>query len=252
MKKLSLLFVLCAFSMLAFAQTDSSSMEQQDPTQQSQSGWATLNPMSWSLGNVPLVFPVYQVFTVSNGSTANVTMGGVSVTNGSYFVGNGCPHTLMADSVCFITVEFFATSVGAKPATLTVNTSGGALQTDLTATALTDDVTLNPVLCGGNYCYTQLQNGDVVLTLTNHQQTSLTIKNIVGSPPSFSIAPATTCPEDPSQGTVPPHGSCTIKVHYTGNAGDQVTGTLTVTDNATDKTPYWIYVCNHHPYCGTP
>ncbi len=260
MKKLSLLFVLCAFSVLAFAQTDSGfdATDQHESEQESPAGWATLNPINWALGDVPAEFGYYQQYLVSNGSTGNVTIESVAISPSSSFViaSESCQQgrALQPGQTCSVTVLFYATDLGPDSATLTVQTSTGTLPAHMTATAIMGNVTLNPLDCGGvpqPYfpCRVDMWGSPAIVTLTNEQGTRLTIDSIKAEPSTlFSILPATTCPESPSGGTVPAHGSCTIHVKYTGNPGDWVTGTLTVTDNSSDQTPYYINLC-HKIYC---
>jgi hypothetical protein len=260
-------------SMLAVAQTDSPADSagtlggrqglSQDsnnelPPSPSPAGWATLNPINWALGDVPVEFGYFQVFIVANGSSGNVTINSVVLSSSpSFFVAsNSCQQGLMLQPgySCITTVGFYATDLGSASATLRIHTSAGVLPANMTATAVMDNVTLTPLDCGGVPqahfpCRVDMWGPPSIVTLTNDQGTSLTIDSITAEPSTlFSILPATTCPQSPSGGTVPPHGSCTIHVKYTGNSDDSVTGTLTVTDSAPDGTPYYINLC-HKPYC---
>src|SRR5208337_3979449 len=241
MKKFCLLFVLCAFSVLAFAQADS----YDDAANQSQSlaassGWATLSPMQWSLGTVPARYGFYQGFTVSNGSGNNISISRVALTNSPTFliVSPSCVGTLPTQTTCLITVQFFATDTASpSSATLTVTTNVGSLQATIKGTVVKGDATLSVLDCQGVPqlyfpCRVVMWDGPVLVTLTNNQgSSSLTINSIVAAPsPLFSILPASTCPV--KGGTLPAHGSCTIDVDYTGSFQDWVTGTLSVIDDS--------------------
>lgn len=257
MKKLALLFVLCTFSLLAFAQSDSDHdpASQQDAVQESQTGWATLSPSSWSLGTVPTRYAFYQGFTVSNGSTQNVGISNVAVTNSPTFLitSNSCGTTLSPENTCFITVQFFANLVGSpSSATLTVSTSAGPLRATVNATLVRGDVTLSPLDCTDISlqhfpCRVSMYDGPATVTLTNNLDTVLTIDSIATNPNTLFPILGGSCPL--TGGTVPANGSCTIQVGFTGLFLTDATGTLTVIDNAPDKTPFYINLC-HKPYTG--
>jgi hypothetical protein len=258
-KNLFLLLLVCMVSMLAVAQTDSTtnSVDQHGSAQISPAGWATLNPMNWALGDVPVESGNFQAFVVSNGSSANITITDISLSpssSPSFFLTSpsSCEGTLQSGEFCYITAGFYATARGAASATLRVHTSAGVLPANMTATAVMDNVTLSTLDCGGvpqMYfpCRVDMElNPRATVTLTNNQGTRLTINNIMAQPSLFNLLPASTCPLN--GGTVPAQGSCTIVVQYTGNPNAPVTGTLKVTDDAADQTPYYINLC-HKLYC---
>jgi len=259
MKKLSLLFVLCMFSVLAFAQIDSSNnlADQPGPVEDAPSNSAVINPASWPLGNVPVEFAFYQDFIVTNGSEDNFTITGIDPPVVPFVIANtNCQGNLQPGASCAVTVRLYATALGPLSTTLKVHSSAGSVQAVMTARVITGDVTLNPVSCidvPQEYfpCYASLFNprNRTTLTLTNNQNTGLTIDSISPEPNTFVLTADGTCPQNPLGGTVPPHSSCTIGVKYTGGTYDPVTGTLSINTNSLDQTPYWVNLC-HKPYCG--
>lgn len=247
MKNLFLMLFVCMASVLAFAQTN----------------WPTVGPSVWSMGTQPVDFGFSQGFVVNNGSVNDtITISSVTVTNTPIFfvLKDGCSGMTLppqsAASTCYITVEFFNTTMNSQSATLTVETSNGPVQANITAAAaVPDDVTLSPIDCHITSlrfpCRVSMWGvPSTTVTLTNHQATTLTINSIVAAPTgNFSIEQSLSNNSCPTMGgTVPAHGSCTITLRYTGALGDHTNGTLTVTDEAGDFTPYYIELC-HKPIC---
>ena len=249
MKRACLLLIVCLVSVLTFAQTN----------------WPTLSPTSpvaVPYGDQPQYFGASKVFAVDNGSaTEMITISSVSTGNPpTFFVYNdACTGTtLMPGTACNVTVVFFGSALNMQESdTLTVISSNGTVQTPITARAISPEVTLSPINCHISTlrfpCRISLWAtlGPVTLTLTNNRGTTLTVDSIVANPTGyFTILPTGTCPFM-TMGTVPPHGSCTINVEYTGNPLQHTNGELTVTDNAADATPYYIELC-HKPICNPP
>ena len=236
MKKLSLLFVLCMVSMLAFAQNQSpnylGSRSDEVPP-----GDVTLAPASWDYGQVAVDFAYDKVFTLTNTRNNSITITGIvaSPTPPFSVTHTTCQVTLPGNGgSCFITVQVDARSPGLKSGTLTVDCTGAPacpFTSTLTATAM-HDVTLAPTSCNFGEVKVGDQSAPCVITLKNQEPVSLTIDSIVAAPdPPYSIL-TKTC-----RSTLLANSSCTITVVFTPEREGAADGTLTVTDNSPDGTP---------------
>jgi hypothetical protein len=251
MKKLTLLFILCMVSMLAFAQSqspnylgDGVSADDAPPTGSQElasddnlppcSGDdLTLTPQHYNFGEAPDDFPSYGGFTLCNGRSNSVTISSITTSPNPPFsvFGTTCHLTLGAGDSCTITVEFDPGSPDNFNGTLTVECSAPSCpKTSTLAGSGEADVTLTPTSCSFGNVQVGNESGPCVITLKNQEPVRLTIDSITVEPP-FSIV-SKTCGS-----TVSANSSCTITVVFTPDADGYVGGLLTVRDNSPDGTP---------------
>jgi hypothetical protein len=251
MKKLTLLFILCMVSMLAFAQSqspnylgDGVSADDAPPTGSQElasddnlppcSGDdLTLTPQHYNFGEAPDDFPSYGGFTLCNGRSNSVTISSITTSPNPPFsvFGTTCHLTLGAGDSCTITVEFDPGSPDNFNGTLTVECSAPSCpKTSTLAGSGEADVTLTPTSCSFGNVQVGNESGPCVITLKNQEPVRLAIDSITVEPP-FSIV-SKTCGS-----TVSANSSCTITVVFTPDADGYVGGLLTVRDNSPDGTP---------------
>jgi uncharacterized protein YjdB len=176
---------------------------------------------------------VAQVLTLQNNQTVPLTITGIS-TSGDFAQTSNCPlspNTLAAKLSCTISITFTPTAVGTRTGTLTVsdNASNSPQTAQLTGTGVIPAALSASSLSFGN----QLVNttsATKVLTLQNNQTVPLTI---TGISTSGDFAQTSNCPLSPN--TLLAKLSCTISVTFTPTVLGARTGTLTVSDNASNS-----------------
>ncbi len=269
MKKLSLLLLVCMVSMLALAQTDSSSnTTDQDPTEQPQlqesppSG-VSLVPSSANFGNEPIMKLAVAPFTLKN-----MTSGPITVTN---IVGlpAGSPYSyywslceipgqpLEANSSCPIWVGFTTSALGPSSGTLKVTYEANGNRMTQTASLsgnAVSDVTLlatvkTPHIIPCNLYVGPSGTTDCKVILINQSPYSVTITGVSYSTDYGINMSASTCP---NPATLPAPlvglGSCSYVVEYTGNDDDEQ-GTFQVSTSAQDGSPATLNLQSCRHYC---
>jgi hypothetical protein len=240
-----LLLLVCMVSMLALAQV-------------------TLDPSSPSnLGDQPIGYAAGTPFTLANGGPGQITIESITVSpSGPYFVFSNppynCPTTLSQQGACTIWVEFNASAPGWTSGTLTVTYETTNNQQEMVTASLMAngiyDVSLVPLTTPPHHISCNVwpgeDSGTCTVTLVNQQAVVLTISGVSVSPSQdFSILwNMSTCT---MPGTVPPFGSCTMVVEYTGSDYG-VLGTLQVTTNSRDGSPPILNMqgnCRHYGSC---
>lgn len=180
--------------------------------------------------------------TLFNSGTAPLTITSIVASPSVFAVSPfqlTCPTTVPPGTGCLIDLRFAPTGVGTFNGTLTItdNAPGSPHIVNLTGTGV--DAT-GPVpnwegtnMKFGNWAVGRM-SGSVGLVLNNRgvnianpSAATLTITSIVATPSVFSIL-SNTCPSSLAPGT-----GCDINVAFTPTAAGVVTGSLTITDNAT-------------------
>ena len=167
-------------------------------------------------------------FTLSNGGTAAITVGPVTIT-GDFTQTNNCGASLAGGATCTVTVSFTPAATGARNGTLTVATSannGVALTSTLTGTAQAAPavVTLTPATGAFGSVPVGTTSTAQVFTLANTGGTSATITSIAAS---TNYAQTTTCGTSLAAGA-----KCTVSVTFSPVVLLSSTGTLTVVTSA--------------------
>jgi hypothetical protein len=189
----------------------------------------TLSPNSLTFGQQTIgTTSAAQSVTLTNSGGVALTLITASVTAGSDFaVTNSCGNSLAANSTCAFSVTFSPTATGARSATLTIADQFRTQTVLLNGTGVAPPgVSLSPVSLIFPATGVGLTALPQTLTLTNNGGLALNISSISAST-GFLIA-ANAC-----SSTLAVNAACTLSIVFTSSAAGPVSGTLTITDNAT-------------------
>lgn len=176
--------------------------------------------------------------TLANFGTAALNISGISV-SGDFSQTNDCGSSLAAGGgSCTINVKFSPTSTGSLTGTLTINDSAaGSPQTvQLTGTGATPApaVTLSSTSLTFPDTAVGTTSASIPVTLTNSGSASLSVSSI--APSSSSTAGTDFSETDNCVGTAIAAGkSCTINVTVTPKSSGTITGSLKITDTASNS-----------------
>jgi len=169
-----------------------------------------------------------QPVTLLNIASVQLSVGSVAVTSG-FKQNNTCLPTVAALASCTINVSFLPTASGLQTGTLTITDfAGNSPQTvALSGTGVAPGASLSATALSFPAQTVSISSSPQTLTLNNTGNGTLTslLINTTGD-----FAETNTC-----AGSVAPGASCTISVTFTPTATGSRTGTLTLTDNATNS-----------------
>jgi|HubBroStandDraft_6_1064221.scaffolds.fasta_scaffold01629_1 uncharacterized repeat protein (TIGR03803 family) len=194
----------------------------------------TLSPTTATFGNwVVQTTSAAKVISLSNTQTVPLTISSISV-SGDFAETSTCPiapKTLGAGASCKVAVTFTPTALGAQAGTLTVNDSAS----NSPQTAQVSGTGVLPVILSSNSLpfgnqFVNTTSTAKSVTLVNYQTVPLTISGISAS---GNFAQTSTCPVSPN--TLAARSSCAISVTFTPQATGALTGTLSVSDNASNS-----------------
>jgi len=179
-----------------------------------------------------------QVVTVKNTGTGAVTLTSETIT-GTYATSflksaTTCGTTLAAAASCTVSVEFKPLAVGALTASLSVadNATGTPQTVALTGTgvaAATPTVTLTPASIAFPNTIVGTTSDAQIVTLKNTGTVAVTITSIaMGGTNATSFPELGTCGASLAAGA-----SCSLYIAFDPASAAALTGTLSVTDNAT-------------------
>jgi hypothetical protein len=216
-----------------------------------------VNSNGVALKLAPLSAPVVYLSTTSlnfGSQIVNITSSPVAVTltnqgesplaissivvSGDYAETNNCGNSLGSNLSCTISITFTPTVVGTRTGSVTItDNNGGAVGSQqtisLTGVGVAPIVSLSTTsLTFGNQAVGTVSAAQNV-TLTNIGNATLTISGIV---PSGDFAETNNC-----GGSVVAGGKCTISVTFAPTASGTRTGTIGISDNATDS-PQYIFL----------
>ena len=194
----------------------------------------TFAPSSLSFGNEALGFTTaISKITVSNSSTSAVTFTSIAIsgTNLTDFAqSNNCAPTLAASSTCTINVTFTPTATGARTASVMLTDNGvnspqsisleGTGVPPVALSAAT--VSFGPIVIGTS-------KAALPVTLTNQQPVALT-GIVVAVTGSTAFTQVNTC-----GASIPAAGHCSITVTFAPTTTGAQTGTVTITDSASNS-----------------
>ena len=174
--------------------------------------------------------------TVKNSGTNAITMGAVTLTNGTDYKisANTCPAsgaTLAGGAICTISVTFGPQSTGAKRGTVVVNDSDpsspqfiGLSGTGSSSVALSPTSISFPTVPVGN------TSGAVKITLTNNTGVNVTLANpaLAFTGPFVNNTAVTTCTANL---IIAATGTCVISVQFKPTAVGFASGSVSVADN---------------------
>ncbi|MGA2610109.1 MAG: choice-of-anchor D domain-containing protein [Terriglobia bacterium] len=169
-----------------------------------------------------------QALTLTNTGTAALTPLTIT-TSGDFAQTNNCAGSVAAGAGCTISVTFTPTAPGNRTGTLTLtdNALNSPQRVSLSGTGVVPVVSLSATSLSFPGQTVSTPSPPQTLTLTNTGAgvlTPLTITTI------GDFAQTNTC-----AGSVAASGSCTISVTFTPTASGNRTGTLTLTDNASNS-----------------
>jgi hypothetical protein len=171
-----------------------------------------------------------QLVTISNAGDVALTLLNASMSVGDFTVVNGCGTSLAGHATCALSVAFVPTAAGTRTATLTftdaVRTQTVAINGVGVAGA---GVSLGPMSLTFAATGNGLSSAAQAVTLTNNGGSVLTLTSVVVSS-NFKIA-ANSC-----GATLAVAAGCTLQVAFAPTAAGPLSGTLTLTDNASPAT----------------
>jgi len=192
-----------------------------------------------SLSTSGLPFPNQAIGTTSmtksvtlTSSGGNLTFAGITIIGpdaGDFAATDNCPPTLKHSGSCAIDVTFTPRTLGAKSATLRVNDNAvmGRSTVVLGGKGVLP-ASLLPASAAFSTWKVGTSSGAKVFDLTNNLSTAL--ENItISTTGDFAVSP-TTC-----GASLAPHSNCSISVTFTPTAAGTRTGTLTVSDAASNS-----------------
>jgi hypothetical protein len=191
----------------------------------------TLSTTNLSFGNQLVnTTSASQTVTLTNTGTATLSISSM-VTSGD-FAASSCPSALAPNTPCTISVTFTPTATGTRTGSITItdNASGSPQVVTLTGTSTSSmtapAVSLSP---------TSLSFGNQRVGTTSRAKT-VTVKNTGNSALSVpSIATSGDFSQTNTCTTVNPNKTCVIKVKFDPTATGSRTGTVTMTDNASNS-----------------
>src|SRR5439155_1767379 len=221
----------------------------------STSGAVTLLPASLTFPNQTVgITSVAQFSTLTNTGTTTVTISGETITGDYALAGLGtCGTSLAALTSCTISVNFKPTTTGTRTGTVTVTDSatGSPQKVSLSGSGVssgtsTPVASLSPTsLSFGNQTVGTASAAHVV-TLKNTGTATLTISGITHTVGNFYFGAGATCISTLAAGA-----SCTFSVVFKPATTGTLTGTVTVTDNATGS-PQKVSLTGSGVSSGTP
>ena len=202
-------------------------------TAQISSARVTVSPVILSFGNQVIgTTSGTKNVTLTNGTASALTISSVTTTNADFVItSNSCGSSVAANAKCTIGIAFTPSLQRGESATLTITDS--ATQSPqivfMTGTGIIPVVVSPTSLSFANTAIGST-SGTKAVTLKNQQATPLTVSASVASTGFVSTS---TCPIAPN--TLAAGAVCTIAVASQPVAVGTYSGTLTVTDNATNS-----------------
>lgn len=187
-----------------------------------------LTPPSLGFGSV-VIGTTSPARNISLSNTGNATLSITSIAaTGSFTQTNTCRNTVLPGKKCSIAVTFAPEVAGAATGTITItdNATNSPQAVSLAGTGV-QPATLSPGTLNFGSRTVGTTSGHSSVTLTNNQTASLSISSI-GTTGDF--AQINTCGN-----SLAPKGKCTISLTFTPTVVGSRTGTLTVTDSASNS-----------------
>ncbi len=201
-------------------------------TVQQVGGGVTLNPTSLAWGTVVVgQTGALKTVTVTNSGTSTLSISNIAI-SGDFALASSpkpCGSTLAAGASCKLKVSFTPTQLGTRTGTITLtDNAGNSPQTVPLSGTGGVPATLTPATQTYPARTVGTTSPAKIFTLTNKQNVAL--KNIASSTTGDFAISATTCGTTLAAGT-----NCTISVTFTPTAVGTRTGSLTVTDSASNS-----------------
>ena len=186
--------------------------------------------LAWS-GVVVGMTAVAKTVTLTNTGTATLNIGSIAISGdfAQQTVAKACTGTVLAGASCLIKVAFTPTQVGLRTGSITItdNATGSPQSLALSGTG-NPQATLAPANASFGGLTVGTTSSSKVFTLSNKQ--NVTLNNIaISTTGDFSVS-ATTC-----TGSLAASSSCTISVVFTPTVKGTRTGSLSVSDSASNS-----------------
>ncbi len=198
--------------------------------------YVTLTPSSYDFGNQAVnAASAAKNFTLTNTFGSPITIASIATKLADYSVSSTCPaspNTLASNATCTVSVTFQPTTTGAREDTLTVthNAPGSpttaALSGTGTSSAPLGGVTFTPTTYNFGTVAPGSSSAANTFTLSNTQQTALSISSISSSSSDFTAT--NTCGTSLASGA-----SCTVSVKFAPATAGSKSATLSVVSNDT-------------------
>ena len=203
-------------------------------------GLAT-NPPTDSLTPLMLTFGAQQLGTVSpsqqltltNAGDVALTLISTQITSGDFIAASSCGTSLIAHSICAISVTYSPKAIGSQTGSLTVTDQFRTQTVALSGTGLAPPgVSLSPSsgLAFGAIGVGLTASSQTV-TLTNNGGVILAFSSITATGDFAILAASNTCVT-----SVAPAAVCTVQIVFSPTSTGLRTGTVTFSDNATTST----------------
>ncbi|HEY6768127.1 MAG TPA: Ig-like domain-containing protein [Candidatus Sulfotelmatobacter sp.] len=192
-----------------------------------------VSPTSLSFGNQVLSAPTTaQTVTLKNGLSTSIKISSISTTLTDYSQSTTCPSTLAAGKSCSIFVTFTPTSLGVRSGSLKITdgASNSPQSVALSGTGIAAVTAAPASVSFGNQAI-ELRSSASTVTVKNNQTIALTINSITPSLSDYTTT--STCPVKTS--TLAAGGTCSISIFFTPAAAGVRSGTLTITDDASNS-----------------
>ena len=192
-----------------------------------------LNPTTLNFNNVSVgtTSPAMNV-TLTNSGTGTLTITSIAVSpSPTYAETNNCPSSLTGSQSCTISVTFSPTQIGTVTGTVTVsssNASNSPQSVSLTGTGTGPIATLSASSLNFGTVVVGTTSPPQMVTLTNTGNAALTISSIKLAGSAYPVTNNCTA-------SLAPGGSCTFTITFKPKSAGTLTGTVTITDNASNS-----------------
>lgn len=191
----------------------------------------TLSPTGLIFGNQLLnTTSASQTVTLTNTGTATLSISSMVISGD--FASSSCPSSLAANTPCTISVTFTPTATGTRTGSITItdNASGSPQTVSLTGTGTSSTTAPAVTLTPTSLSFATLRVGNTssakTVTVRNTGNAALSVSSVATSG-DFS--------ETNNCTTVNPGRTCAIRVKFHPTATGSRTGTVTITDNASNS-----------------
>jgi FG-GAP-like repeat/Cep192 domain 4/Abnormal spindle-like microcephaly-assoc'd, ASPM-SPD-2-Hydin/HYDIN/CFA65/VesB-like, Ig-like domain len=171
-----------------------------------------------------------ETITVTNTASSVLNINGVTA-SGDFSQTNTCSAPLPAGISCTISVTFTPTAAGERSGAISItdNATGSPQTVALSGTGITSQPAIS-------FSSTMLNFASQYVGTTSPAQ-SVTVTNIGSAPLAFSsVAPSGDAAQNNSCiGNLPPGANCTVNVMFVPKATGARSGTITLTDSASDS-----------------
>ena len=191
----------------------------------------TLSPLSLTFAQQQIgTTSAAQQVTLTNAGDVALTLITASTSPGDFAVTNSCGNSLAAHSTCAFSVTFSPTAPGMRSGTLTIADQFRSQTVLLNGIGVAPPgVSLTPVSLAFAPTGVGLTALPLTLTLTNNGGLALNLASVAVSA-GFTLA-ANTCGSTLAAGS-----ACTLTVVFAPAAAGSISGTLTLSDNASPST----------------